>query len=303
MAQKKGIYTISWAGGATFEMPYDRVLWFKQIDPMNPYARGLGNAEAIGEEVEADELAAKWNKRFFYNSARPDIIIQTETELTEEVALRLQERWMEKYQGVKNAYKPGILDNGATIHELTRPHTDMDFSMLRNGARDTILGNWALPKPIMGITEDVNRANAEAGEYLFARWVIQPRLTFWTFELNQKFLSMWDSRIKIEFPSPLPEDRDRTIKESDIALKQGVITVNEYRIRMGLQPRPDGDVLYIPSNIKVANNLQDLIFDPNAVKPGDSNKPEEKPENEKPEEEKPSDENEDNSESKKEEVA
>lgn len=51
----------------------------------------------------------------------------------------------------------------------------MDSRALRLLNRDNILGAYGSAS-VMGITENVNKANAEAGEYTFARWLSQAKM-------------------------------------------------------------------------------------------------------------------------------
>ena len=48
----------------------------KQLNPLDPFMRGLGVAESVADEVEIDEYAAKFQKRFFYNDATPPLCLQ-----------------------------------------------------------------------------------------------------------------------------------------------------------------------------------------------------------------------------------
>ena len=64
-------YTIVSPGGLTMTVPVDDMFVMKQLNPFDPFMRGLGMAESIADEVEIDEYAAKFQKRFFYNDATP----------------------------------------------------------------------------------------------------------------------------------------------------------------------------------------------------------------------------------------
>lgn len=47
----------------------------KELNPLDPYKRGLGAAESLADEIETDEYAAKFQKKFFYNDATPTTLI------------------------------------------------------------------------------------------------------------------------------------------------------------------------------------------------------------------------------------
>ena len=61
-------------------LPVECNLLFRvRLNPIDPFKRGLGQAEALADEIETDEYAAKFQKRFFFNDATPNLIIGTET--------------------------------------------------------------------------------------------------------------------------------------------------------------------------------------------------------------------------------
>jgi hypothetical protein len=121
----------------------------------------------------------------------------------------------------------------------------MDFHALRLLNRDNILGVFGMPLSIMGITENVNRANAESGEYVFARWIVTPRLKRLQGKLNEQFLPMFPNTKNLVL---LPEDVvPQTIEQKQLLAESGIragyMTINEAREIQGLDAIPAGDVL------------------------------------------------------------
>lgn len=62
-------YLITSPSGLTMTVSVDDMFVMKQLNPLDPFMRGLGVAESVADEVEIDEYAAKFQKRFFYNDA------------------------------------------------------------------------------------------------------------------------------------------------------------------------------------------------------------------------------------------
>jgi hypothetical protein len=52
----------------------------------------------------------------------------------------------------------------------------MQFAELALASRETIREAFGFPKPMLGAVDDVNRANADAADLVFARWLLVPRL-------------------------------------------------------------------------------------------------------------------------------
>ena len=54
------IYPLGTAGGNSIYVPVEDVICFKDIDLNDPYGRGRGTSEAIGDEIQTDEYSAKY---------------------------------------------------------------------------------------------------------------------------------------------------------------------------------------------------------------------------------------------------
>jgi phage portal protein BeeE len=102
----------------------------------------------------------------------------------------------------------------------------MQFSELHKMGRDKILEAWGMPKSMLGIVEDVNRANAEASEYMFSKWLVEERLDRWRDLLNFEILPQFGATaegLEWDYDSPVPENSDQenaaiTAKSAALAL-------------------------------------------------------------------------------------
>jgi HK97 family phage portal protein len=230
------------------KVPLDKelVIHHKLPNPTNPY-RGLGPVQALAYDLDSELYAGKWNRNFFYNSARPDGILSFET-LSEEQYNRLKLQWNERYRGTANAHKMALVEGAAKYQQISVSAKDMDFKELRLLNRDNILGIFGMPLSVMGITENVNRANAEAGDYTFARWIVTPRLNRLKNKLNEQFLPMWpySENLYLDFDDVVPESVEEKRALAESGIKSGYMTINEAREIQGLDPLPEGDVLQTP---------------------------------------------------------
>jgi hypothetical protein len=70
---------------------------------------------------------------------------------------------------------------------------------------------FGFPKPLLGSVDDVNRANADAANYVFAKWVVETRLERWKGLLNNDFLPMFGSttaNLEFDYVSPVEENTE-----------------------------------------------------------------------------------------------
>jgi len=100
--------------------------------------------------------------------------------------------------------------------------------------RDLILGAYGMPLHILGITETSNRSTAESAEYVYARWVIRPRLQRLKHKLNQLLVPAFGDDLGLDYEDPTPENRDQARADAGDGLSRGYMTLDEARELMGL---------------------------------------------------------------------
>lgn len=179
-------------------------------NPRNPY-RGLGPVQSIMTVLESMKAADEWDRAFFENSAEPGGVIEVPNSLSEPQFDELRDRWAATHQGVSKAHRVAILEAGMKWIDRSYTQRDMQHAELRTVKRDTILEAFGYPKPMLGITEDVNRANAEAAEYVFAKWLITERLDRWRDWLNHQVLPLYGNTgagLEWDYESPVSENSD-----------------------------------------------------------------------------------------------
>jgi phage portal protein BeeE len=189
--------------------------------------------------LDATRYSAEWNRNFFLNSAEPGGIIEVPHTLSDTEFSEMTARWSEQHQGVAQAHRVAILEQGKWV-DRKYSMRDMQFTELRDVSREVIREAFGFPKPMLGTVEDVNRANAEAAEVVFARWLVVPRLERIKQALNNDFLPMFGTTgqgVEFDYCSPVPEDR-----EADAADLTAKANAASQLVAAGYDPR---DVLAV----------------------------------------------------------
>jgi HK97 family phage portal protein len=206
-----GVFLRGWiyTGPDGEKIPLDvgDVIQIKLPNPLDPY-RGLGALQSVLIDIDSAKLAAEWNRNFFLNSAEPGGIIEVEEALSDSEWSSMVARWREQHQGVAQAHRVAIIEKGKW-KDRSYSLKDMEFSALRQLPREIIREAFGYPKAMLGAVDDVNRANAEAGEYVFSRWVLVPRLERLRGVLNSRLLPMFGplgEGVQFCYESPVPED-------------------------------------------------------------------------------------------------
>lgn len=196
-------------------LPHE-VIWNRYPNPIDPYD-GMGPVQSVLTEIEGIRYAGEWNRNFFLNSARPDGVLSADHAVTDEEWDEVTDRWRESHRGVGRAHRIAVLE-GVTWVPTSTSVKDMDFVNLRSDARDAIRESMGMHKVMTGVTDDVNRANAQTGEEVFANWKIVPRLDRWRDVLNYQFLPLFyppgaDIPYEFDYIYPLPANREQDNEE------------------------------------------------------------------------------------------
>lgn len=191
----------------------DQVIHIRRPNPLDPY-RGLGPVQAVSIKLDANRLAAEYNRNFFLNSAEPGGIIEIEDRLDDDEFRELVQRWREQHQGVANAHRVAVLEQGKWVD---RKYTmrDMMFPELAEMSREDIREAFGYPKGMTGATEDVNKAVADANERMFGRYLLRPRLKKIQAGLAEllKRYGATGKGLEFDFDDPVPEDREADSKD------------------------------------------------------------------------------------------
>jgi hypothetical protein len=203
---------MGWQGN----IPTSEIVWFIHPDPSNPYGRGVGVAKSLADELETDEYAAKHMKAFFYNRARPDIIVSGKG-LRETETKRLEQDWLSKLQGFWRVFKPYFISGEVKVDVIAQNFEHLQLMELRKHVRDTVMQVPGVPPEIFGVIENSNRATIDSAGYLFARWTLVPRLEFLRATMQERFVPDFDERLILDYVSPVQEDKEFNLKVATAA--------------------------------------------------------------------------------------
>ncbi len=252
-------YKINYGGDDVDMVAAEEIIRFEDPDPLNPYARGTGIAKSLSDEIETDEYASKTVKNWFFNDARPPLIIQA-NDYTPENVRKLEQQWMSRHRGMFRRMLPAFIrGQNLKIQEVAHTFEDMQLVRLRQFERDMVMQVFGVSPEIFGVLESSNRATIEAADYLFSRWVLVPRLDYMRDVLQYRLMPKYRDSLIIDYESPVKEDRDREIKLMSTAA--WTMTMNEWREMLGMDPVDDGDVRLIPLNMQLRHDLSEVSVD------------------------------------------
>lgn len=229
--------------GEMVPLALDEVVLIRMPNPVDPW-RGMGPVQALLNDIDGMRYSKEWNRRFFENSAEPGGVIEVDETLTDESFLRLKAQWGEQHRGVSNAHRVAILENGASWKGTTVTQKDMQFVELQAVGREVLREAFGVHAHILGLSEDVNRANAEAADVSFARRLLVPRADRLKGALNADFLPLFGDMGKgyeFVYTSPVPED-----EEAENAERASKTTAYATLVNAGVNPDDAAVVCGLP---------------------------------------------------------
>ncbi|MFA5168749.1 MAG: phage portal protein [Candidatus Omnitrophota bacterium] len=223
----------------------DDIVHIKSPDPLNPYG-GISPLFASAARVETEGFATTFQKDFFLNSARPDAILKSPNKMDKDTADATVRRWEKRHRGKNRSGKVGILTGGMEYMVISPTQKDMDYIEGLKLTRDDILIAFGVPKSVLGITEDVNRANAETGMGIFLSETVKPCLVEIVEKLNEEMTYQdFGDDLEIVFDDPTPANRELMLEEHTRLVSGNVMLINEARAERGLPPVKGGWSLYM----------------------------------------------------------
>ena len=259
-ANDKFFHVNWWGSGEVEKIPASEVLWLYRPDPMNPFGDGLGIARGLDDEVSQDEAMSKFNNYYFRNSTFLGLLVNAPGADVDELA----DKFRAERDGVMNAFKTFFMNSeGLSVTNLSPKLRELNFQDGRKQTRDFIREGIGVAGPRIGVRGDnAVRGNDDASDFHQQSKMVKPRLLY----LQQAF-NLWlvplfgDSTIFLEAEDPVRESQEEMRLRVELGMRLGIMTVNEAREKVGLDPLDHGDVLSVPvNNVVLIPSTADLAM-------------------------------------------
>ncbi len=265
------------SGLHTYPTPNIKIVHLTFDNLQDPYGLGYSPLRAMWEQHNiANKLLAHMGTQLD-NQARPDTLVLGDfgDDEAERYEHKINSKFRQNNGGI--AVMSTDADGKPTITPLTFSPRDMSILQMLGYTKVEVANAFSVPMAMLE-SRDVNRANLQASREMHAKDAILPRCDALEVVLNNKLVSLFDpsGRTLLAFDNPSPEDRELDLQEQTAQAQQlttlvtgSVVTQNEARAELGLEPLDDGDRLI--GNVVV--NLTESDLAPTPDKP-ETDKPE-----------------------------
>lgn len=244
-------YAIDNGSGVKVPFQPDEILHIKTPNPTNPY-RGKGAIEAAGLYIQTEDYVARFSRNFIFNNGTPPGILNINGTMTPEEFERVKAKFNKDFGALDKAGKIAIVKNSEiSFEKIGSTIQEADLAGLKNNVLDSIMAIFRVSKPMIGIVDDVNLANGKNAKRIFLENVIEPKMIRIVDAINTFVMPRYSSstvEYRVNYDNPVPEDAQE-LATVLAALTDVVMTVNDGRAKLGLEPIDGGDTLRRPINL------------------------------------------------------
>ena len=222
---------------------------------------GLSPMAAAAVDIDQYNLAGKHNVNLLFNGARPSgaVVFKPQDEagmptyLSESQRQQLMTDLKNRFSGTSNTGRPLLLEGDFDWKEMGLTPRDMDFLNLRHLSAKDIALCFGVPSQLIGVPDAQTYSNmAEARLALYEETII-PLMKRIESDLNEWLIPQFDESLKLVYDYdniPALTERRKMVYTNVIqAVRDGIITRNEARERLDMEPIDGGDDIYINANM------------------------------------------------------
>ena len=232
----------------------------KLWNPLDDYY-GLSPLMAAAVDVDNHNAINKHNIALLENGARPSGAVVFKPindrgipmQLTDAQRKQLSEDVDNRFSGPNNAGRPLLLEGDFDWKEMGLSPKDMDFLQQKHLAAKDIALCFGVPSQLIGVPDAQTYANVQEARLALYEETIIPLAMRVCSDFNEWLAPAFgdDIRIQYDFEQiPAMTERRRRIYENvTSAVREGIISRNEARERLGLEPITGGDDVFIAANL------------------------------------------------------
>lgn len=247
----------------------DEIAYFKFEDDTTYTINGMWVLTSILYDAVTDLEASKTNYFFYKNSARPDMMLLLDGNLTAEEQQIATDQFNAQFRWSENAHKVLVGWWIKEIKQISLSSKDMETIAHRKLSTDKICSAFGVPKELLWYNETSNYNNGLNAKEEFLEWTVKPHERDFDAILN-KCLEMFRpdlfDKYWIKSDSEQLKETQEWLNGQRADVLAWIITINEARIDRWLEPSTDENADKLMTS-KSQVLLEDITLD--AVLPWD----------------------------------
>ena len=246
---------------------YSQVKHIKLWNPLDDFY-GLSPIVASAYNIDQHNMAGLHNVALLKNGCTPSAMLKFQPKdetgasatLTDDQRAMLLQDLEARFSSSTNAGRPMLLEGDFDFVQMGLSPKEMDWLELTNMSAREIALCFGVPAQLVGIADQTYANVAEARLSLYEETII-PLLQRLESDLNEYLAPLYDGDLSIKYDidsiPAMAEKRKQIFANVSQGVQQGILTRNEARERLGLEPIDGGDSLLVPSNLFPLGEVDD----------------------------------------------
>lgn len=251
----KLVFDVAMPDGQVKTYPFHQMLYLRGLSPdgINVYTPIKLQKEGIGLALAAEGYGAS----FFGNGAAPQGVIEHPGEMSQPAYDRLMDSWTSNHQGISNANKVAILEEGTKWTKIGIPPEDAQFLQTREFQVQEIARWYRIPSMMLNMDgANSTYASVEAYGLQFVIYTLFPWLVRWEKAILTQLLLERERKTLVAehlMTAILRGDTTSRFTAYGQGRQWGWLSVNDIRKLENMNPIDNGDIYLQPSNMINAN--------------------------------------------------
>ena len=250
------VYVYELPDGGRVELPAMRVMHVRGLgfDGVMGYDPVSLARNSIGLALGTEEFGA----RFFGNGAQTGTVYTHPGALSDEAYKRLARSIEKRHQGLENAHRIMILEEGMKAEQVGIPPDNAQFLETRKFQVTEIARWFRMPLHKIGYLENATFGNIEHQAIEYVSDTLQPWLVRWEQAISRCLLTEAERRqyfVEHLLDSLLKGDTPSRYQAYAVARQNGWMSANDIRERENMNPVNGGDVYLVPLNMIPADQV------------------------------------------------
>lgn len=209
--------------------------------------KGMVPIEIAREAIALARACEIHASKYWANSARPGVVLQTDNSLSPEAAERLRDNWERLHRGSERSHRTAILTNGLKVEQLGFNAEQSQFLDSRRFQSEEIARVYRLP---ISLVQGQSSGNMEAAGQEFVTYTLIPWLRRIESGISRSLIYN-DDVFFAEFDTKALMRANSTTRAAFYSTMQnlGIYSINDSRHDEGLPPIEHGDKHFVAMNM------------------------------------------------------
>ncbi|MEM7131184.1 MAG: phage portal protein [Chloroflexota bacterium] len=250
-------YQYTLPNGQTRNLPWWRVHHIRNWgDGVTGYSVIKLASQGIGYTLAMEEQDA----RFYGNGARPGMVLKHPGKLSDQAYSRLQTSWEARHQGIENAHRMAILEEGMGVETIGLSKEDSQFIESRKFQVNEVCRWFRVPPHMVADLDRATFSNVEQQSLDFVIHTLRPWLVRSEQAMRRDLIAPEERRnILVEYlvDGLLRGDSAARQLYYQSGRQNGWLSANDIRRMENLNPIDGGDEYLVPLNMVPAGQAGD----------------------------------------------